>query len=196
MAEEAKKEEAPKKGGKGGMLLTIIAAVVGIALGGGAVFLLGGGSKAKAETTESAEKGKKGEKGEKKKGEKKAEHAEKKAEGGHGGEGGEAGPPPTNVVPFDPFLVNLADQGGQRYLKVTLRVVTTDPETGAEIKNDELTKARIRDRVISSLTSKMYQDISTPAGKEQLRQELVKEMNGVLPEDSVEEVLFVEFAVQ
>lgn len=195
MAEEAKKEEAPKKSGKGGMLFAIIAAVVGIALGGGAVFLLGGGSKAKAETTESAEKGKKGEKGEKKKGEKKAE---KKAEGGgHGGEGGEGGgPPPTNVVPFDPFLVNLADQGGQRYLKVTLRVVTTDPETGTEIKNDELTKARIRDRVISALTSKMYQDISTPAGKEQLRQELVKEMNGVLPEDSVEEVLFVEFAVQ
>ncbi len=181
MAEEAKDDGGKKKkgGGKGLILIVVALLAAGGGVGAG-IFLLGGGGKeAKAET---------GAKG---------GHGEKKAAkgGGHGGgeEGESSGPA---VVAFDPFVVNLADPKGDRFLKLGLRAVVNDAALVGAFKTDELLKARVRDRVISVLTSKAYAEISSSAGKEGLRQELRQEMNSVLPEESIEEVLFVEFAVQ
>jgi flagellar FliL protein len=183
MAEDTKDDGAKKKksGGKG--LIVIIVALLAAGGGVGAgIFLFGGGGKeAKAES-----------------GAKGGGHGEKKAAAKHGGgdgneEGAAAGPA---VVPFDPFIVNLADPKGDRFLKLGLRAVVNDATLVAAFRTDELLKARVRDRVISVLTSKSYADISSTAGKEGLRQELRSEMNSVLPEESIEEVLFVEFAVQ
>lgn len=175
MAEEALKDEGKKdaKGGGGGsklLSLLLVALVAGLAAGGGvaAVMYFGGGAK----NAEAAQ----GEEGE-------AKH--------------DAKPPVVSaVIGFEPFVVNLADPSGDRYLKVSLRVVANDAHVAEAFEKDELTKARVRDRIISVLTSKMFGDISNPTGKEALRRELAKEINTVLPHDAVQEVLFVEFAIQ
>lgn len=99
------------------------------------------------------------------------------------------------AVALEPFIVNLADPAGNRFLKVSMRVVVSEKKIEEELKG-ELLKARMRDKIISVLTSKMFQDISTASGKDSLRRELLKEVNEVLPNEAVEEILFVEFAVQ
>ena len=178
MAEDPVKDEGKKDAkaaGGGGpklMSLLIVALVAGLAAGGGvaAVLFFGGGSH-------------------------KAEAAPEAAAGEHGGKTDEA-KAVSAVILFEPFVVNLADPAGNRYLKLTLRTVVNDAQVAAAFEKDELTKARVRDRIISVLTSKMLQDIGNPSGKEALRRELTKEINTVLPHDAVQEVLFADFAVQ
>lgn len=115
-------------------------------------------------------------------------------EAGQGGFGG--GPAVESLVAFETFVVNLADPGGDRLLKATIRAVLSDPEAAEELQRDELTRARVRDRIISILTSKTVEDVASPGGKDSLRQQLQREINQSLPDDVVTEVLFVEFVVQ
>ncbi len=100
------------------------------------------------------------------------------------------------LVPLDTFIVNLADPKGDRFMKATIRLTTNDPGLEQKIQSDPVLKARIRDRVLSILSSKSFQDVNNPVGKESLRRELQRELNQVLPDDSIKEVLFVEFIVQ
>ena len=106
------------------------------------------------------------------------------------------GKPGESLVSFDTFVVNLADPKGDRFLKATLRAVLSDPEVAAELQKDELTRTRVRDRIISVLTSKSFEEVASPGGKDSLRQQLLREINQSLPDDVVSEVLFVEFVVQ
>jgi len=64
------------------------------------------------------------------------------------------------------------------------------------MQHDVLLVSRIRDRVISVLTSKTYEDIGHNEGKEALREELAREINQMLPNDAVREILLVDFIVQ
>lgn len=114
----------------------------------------------------------------------------------HSEEKAEAPKPVATVVTLDEFLVNLADPGGNRYLKAQIKIVVMDPVVAAAFKSDELVKGRVRDRIVTILSGKTYGDIGVPTGKEALRQELKKEINHVLPQDVVSEVLFTDFAVQ
>jgi len=111
-----------------------------------------------------------------------------------GGSGG--GQAAESLVSFETFVVNLADPGGDRFLKATIRAVLSDPQVAEELQRDELTRSRVRDRIISVLTSKTVEDVASPGGKDSLRQQLQREINQSLPDDVVSEVLFVEFVVQ
>lgn len=113
---------------------------------------------------------------------------------GMGGPGGVRAA--ESLVSFETFLVNLADPGGDRFLKATIRAVLSDPEVAEELQRDELTRSRVRDRIISVLTSRTVEDVANPGGKDSLRQQLLREINEALPDDVVTEVLFVEFVVQ
>ncbi len=171
MAEETKPAEPVKKSK---LKLFIIIGVVLVVLAGGgtaALLMFGGGGK-KAEAAEG-----------------------KEDEGGHGGEKGE-GKAGESLVSFDTFVVNLADPKGDRFLKATIRAVLSDPEVATELQKDELTRTRVRDRIISVLTSKSFEEVASPGGKDALRQQLLREINQSLPDDVVSEVLFVEFVVQ
>jgi flagellar FliL protein len=101
-----------------------------------------------------------------------------------------------SLVSFDTFVVNLADPVGDRFLKATIRAVLSDPDTARELQQDELTRSRVRDRIISVLTSRTFEEVTSPGGKDTLRQQLLREINQSLPDDVVSEVLFVEFVVQ
>jgi flagellar protein FliL len=98
---------------------------------------------------------------------------------------------PTAIHKMEPFLVNLADPGQLRYLKVTLHVETP-------LKGEEYEKRlpQLRDSVLSILSSKFFKDILTSEGKNVLREEIKEKMNQLLVETKVRNIYFTEFVIQ
>jgi flagellar FliL protein len=101
-----------------------------------------------------------------------------------------------SLVAFDAFVVNLADPGVERYLRASVRAVVSDPRLARELQRDELTRARVRDRILSALSAKSFEEVTRPGARDALRDKLRREINRTLPDDGVAEVLFVEFVAQ
>ena len=97
------------------------------------------------------------------------------------------------LLPLDPFVANLADEDGKRYLKATLQLEFV----GAQVPEEFSTRSpQIRDLVLTLLTSKLFSEIRTPQGKALLRDEIINRMNRALNKDLVKAVYFTEFLVQ
>ncbi len=188
MAEEEegkKKDDAPAaKGGLLGnkkVLIIIVAAVVVIG-GAAAFFLLKGGGEEPVDD------------GHEVKTEKHAPEKKKKESGGHGGgDSAEAAGDGPAVYGLKTFIVNLQDQSGGRYLKLTLNLELTSPESSGDLKVND---PKIRDSIIILLSSKSYSDIGTVEGKYKLRDEIVNRINQFLPDNSVKTAYFTEFVIQ
>lgn len=120
---------------------------------------------------------------------------------------GQVGPEPPNAVaaavtgkgrdgalePLDPFIANLSDEDGRRYLKATLQVEFYDSIVPPEFHHR---LPQTRDMLLTLLSSKTFADVRTPQGKAVLREEIVNRVNTVLNEDAVKAVYFTEFIVQ
>ncbi len=126
----------------------------------------------------------------------------KKAEEPHGGEAPHgAGPAPQAKQPveqvvlmdWEPFLVNLADPGGKRYLKVVMKMELSNPAMMEELKTRNF---ELRDAILMLLSGKEFDDIATPAGKKSLKHEIISQLNRVAKQGQVKEVYFIEFIVQ
>ena len=91
------------------------------------------------------------------------------------------------------YLVNLADPGGKRYLKVTLQFELSNAKVGAELARRTV---EVRDKIIMLLSSKDYEEIGNPTGKMTLKKELINQMNRFLQDGQVKEIYFSEFLVQ
>ena len=97
------------------------------------------------------------------------------------------------LLPLDPFIANLADEDGKRYLKATLQVEFFTSQVPNEFH------ARIpqmRDLLLTLFTNKLFSEIRTPQGKALLRDEIINRMNRALNKDLVKAVYFTEFIVQ
>ncbi|WP_028574028.1 flagellar basal body-associated FliL family protein [Desulfonatronovibrio hydrogenovorans] len=99
----------------------------------------------------------------------------------------------TVVVPLDPFVVNLADPLGRRYLRTTLQVDVIDRRAARDVENH---MARVRDAILLLLSSKAYSDLDTMEKKIQLRNEIVERLNQIIGPGRVVKVYFSEFVVQ
>jgi flagellar FliL protein len=118
---------------------------------------------------------------------------------------GQMGPKPAAVTvaavtgrdnalePMDPFIANLSDEDGHRYLKATLQVEFYDSIVPPEFSRR---LPQSRDMLLTLLSSKTFADVRTPQGKAVLREEIVNRLNAVLNEDAVKAVYFTEFIVQ
>ena len=73
------------------------------------------------------------------------------------------------VYPLDQFIVNLLSESGSRYLKTKV-----DLELSAETLTPEIDKKKplIRDIIVSTLSSKTYEEVSTQKGKNRLKDEI------------------------
>ena len=97
------------------------------------------------------------------------------------------------VVPLDSFIANLADPGGNRFLRATMEL---------ELKNDDLTKEmenrlpQIRDCILMILPTRTYQDIQTVEGKIALRTEIIAKLNALLKKEAITNIYFTEFVTQ
>jgi flagellar protein FliL len=97
------------------------------------------------------------------------------------------------LYPLDPFIANLADEDGRRYLKATVQV-----EFFASAVPEEFTARmpQMRDLLLTLFTSKVFAEIRTPDGKALLRDEIINRLNRALGRDLVKAVYLTEFIVQ
>jgi flagellar FliL protein len=118
---------------------------------------------------------------------------------------GQVGPQPPAVTtvstaghdgalePMDPFIANLSDEDGHRYVKATIQLEFYDSIVPPEFHRR---LPQTRDMLLTLLSSKTFADVRTPQGKAVLRDEIVNRVNTVLNEDAVKAVYFTEFIVQ
>jgi flagellar FliL protein len=101
---------------------------------------------------------------------------------------------PGKMVPLETFIVNLADPGGNRYLRVTMDLEVT----GGKPAEDEMARRvpQLRDAILMILPTKRYADISTTEGKTTMREELTGAINGLLATAKVSRIYFKEFVIQ
>ncbi|GAB4246445.1 flagellar basal body-associated FliL family protein [Deferrisoma sp.] len=112
----------------------------------------------------------------------------------------EQAPPPPQpkvtlgpIYPLDPFLVNLADPGRPRFLKVVMQLELDGDAVSAEL---DTLRPKVRDALLTLLASKTSAELVTVADKEKLRNEILHRLNSFLGTGRVVEVYFTEFVVQ
>ena len=94
---------------------------------------------------------------------------------------------------LDTMIVNLADHGGKRYLRVTMALELSDPDALSTI---ESRLPQIRDAILMILPTKKYGDVSTTEGKIALRSEVMEKINSLMTKGQVNNIYFTEFVVQ
>jgi len=102
-------------------------------------------------------------------------------------------PPIGPIYALTTFIVNLADKGGNRYLRVTMDLELGNPELETEL-NKRL--PQVRDSVLMILPSKRFEDISSAEGKVALRDQIIEKLNGFLTQGKITNIYFNEFVVQ
>jgi flagellar protein FliL len=118
------------------------------------------------------------------------------------------------MVNMSTKIINLADPTGRKYIRVTMVLeFTPDPvETTGEKKSGEESSATstptaqqtkitalmplLDDLVITTLSTKTFEDLYTASGKEALRKELIKAIDQRMPDLHILSVYFSEFVVQ
>ncbi len=97
------------------------------------------------------------------------------------------------IKDLDTFIVNLTDAQGTRYLKVKMGMELSSDQLSAEIDKK---MPQIRDEIITLLSSKSFADVSTVAGKRELKREIISAVNRHLATGQVVRVYFTEFVIQ
>ncbi len=184
----AENQEGGKKKGKSKLLIIIVVVVLLIVAGVAVKMFVLGGKKKPVEKKEATEQ--------------QAAPQE------------EAAPPPapeptyapvneSNLVPVvvGPLIVNLADVGGDRYLKIKLVLLEVPQAAEKEKKEGEkegisLQDAIIRDTIITVLSSKTSDDLLSVSGKEELKNELITAINQALGRNLVRKIYFLDFIIQ
>ncbi len=97
------------------------------------------------------------------------------------------------MVNLDPFVVNLADPIGRRYLKTTMDVEVVDAAAAAALSAD---MPRIKDTILLLLSSKTFADIDSLDKKLELKDEIVERMNLIVGQGKIINLYFTEFVIQ
>lgn len=111
----------------------------------------------------------------------------------------ELGPPA--LVSMETFMVNIYDPEGDRHAKLKLDLAVVPAGVATTVAGDTLMQAKLRDRVLTLLTSKSFDELRSPVGKEGFRREVKARLNPLfeaMEEEGaqIDEVLFSEFVVQ
>ena len=99
----------------------------------------------------------------------------------------------TSIIALDPFVLNLADHG--RYLKVTIQFEISDDSLQEKVNSKT---PQLRDTIITLVSSKSLNSISSPEGKFQLKDEVLFRANRVMgmEKDIFKNLYFTEFVMQ
>ncbi len=95
--------------------------------------------------------------------------------------------------PMEPYIVNLRDNNGERYLKVVLQLEMSAPELLTELN---LLKPKLRDSTLDLLSSKSYQELQEFSGKQKLREDIMMRLNSFLTSGKIVRIYFTDFVIQ
>lgn len=99
------------------------------------------------------------------------------------------------IYPIPTMNVNLADPTGTTYLAITL-ALEFDPKNADLLAEIEAKMPRILDMIITVLSSKAYEEISTAQGKINLRNEFLRRINSMMAKGKLYNVYITGFTVQ
>jgi flagellar FliL protein len=102
---------------------------------------------------------------------------------------------PSFVVPFEAFVVNLADAGGARFLRVTLSLVVSDAESQESLE-EPVTRTRVRSAILELLAQQTSDVLVTPEGKTALKKSIGEHAREAESHLRITDVFFSEFIVQ
>ena len=97
------------------------------------------------------------------------------------------------IYSINPFVINLAGSGGKRFLRVRMDL---------ELKNQTIFEQvhaqlpRVKDKLLTILSSKKFEDINTVEGKSNLRAETAASIDTLFSKGAVTNVYFTEFVVE
>ncbi len=97
------------------------------------------------------------------------------------------------MFPLDTFIVNLADRGGKRYLRVTMNLELESEDVKAEVEKH---LPQLRDSILMILPERTVNDIQTAEGKADLRDEIMAKLNNTLEKGKIINIFFTEFVIQ
>lgn len=110
-----------------------------------------------------------------------AKHESEEAEGG--------------LLELSPFVVNLSDLGGRKYLRVSIALLLPTEAIAKEVEENKLEMSRLRAAVIEVLTIRTSVQLSSPEGRAELRAAVGESIKAEAHLE-VKDVLFQEFIVQ
>jgi flagellar FliL protein len=105
-------------------------------------------------------------------------------------------PEDAGIVGFEPFVANLADEGGTRFLRASLKLVIAGADTAKEVEENAVEHAQLQSAILEILTVHTAEQLVTPEGKAALKKEILEKTGHVLHSARVTDVLFTEFVVQ
>lgn len=108
----------------------------------------------------------------------------------------EISPKERGLVSFDPFVANLADPGGRRFVRVTVQLVVADALQATEMTETPVLAMQARAIILELLGTQVADTLVTPEGKVALRQAIAERVAEALHEIEVVDVLFSDFVVQ
>jgi flagellar FliL protein len=97
----------------------------------------------------------------------------------------------STLIALDAFVLNLSERG--RFLKVTMQFELTDP-ANLQLVNDKT--PQLRDVIITLISSKSVESVSSPDGKFQLKDELLLRANQAMGKEAFKNLFFTEFVMQ
>lgn len=103
---------------------------------------------------------------------------------------------PGAAVVLEPFIVNLADPGGSRFLRVSLSLIVQDEAHALEIEENAVVKMRVRSSILELLALQTADRLVTPDGKTELKNAIADGATHAIDGLHVTDVLFSEFVVQ
>lgn len=99
----------------------------------------------------------------------------------------------TVIYPLEPIIVNLAETGAKKYLRVTINLELDNSKVVEEIKR---LSPRLIDSLITLLSSKTLSEVEDAKGKINIRKEIITQLNAELSTGRIINVYFTEFIIQ
>lgn len=101
------------------------------------------------------------------------------------------------LLPMEPFVVNLADEGGTHFLRTSIQLIIGATEEEAKVLEEKKVETMpMRSAILELLSQQTAATLVTPEGKEALKELIKKRAETVFKKHKVIEVLFAEFVVQ
>ncbi|MGE3345535.1 MAG: flagellar basal body-associated protein FliL [Vicinamibacterales bacterium] len=100
------------------------------------------------------------------------------------------------LIKLDPFVVNLADGAGTRFLRTTLQLVIEPAEAVEEVSKNDVKMLQLRSKLLELLAEQQASSLVTPEGKAAMKAALISRAQEVLEDWEIADVLFAEFVVQ
>jgi len=100
------------------------------------------------------------------------------------------------LLSLEPFTVNLADTGGSRFLRLSIRLVIESPAAAEKAQKNDVLLVRVRSGILELLAQQKADSLVTPEGKTALKVAIAERAQHVLEGTKVIDVLFSDFVVQ